>query len=691
MKHVMSTRSRSVRKRGLVLLTVTLAAIAMTAFSTALLRSAGPSPLVAGGIAPPAGYKVAFVGDTDNGVEFEAVLDLILSEGADLVLHQGDFDYGPNPTAFFALIDSILGPNFPYLISVGNHDDLAWNEDCDDPDGCYVTFLKARMAALGIVPDDPNLDDQKYAVEYQGLKMVFVGENGNNGEYGNFIADQLSDDSHVWKICSWHRNQTAMQVGGKSNDMRWNPYELCLQLGAIIATGHEHSYERTKTLVSTASQLVDGSCSDPDAVCLGSGRSFVFVSGLGGREVRNQDRCLPETYPYGCNGEWAKIYTSNQNANYGALFITFNVDGDANKAQGYFKTIDGSIIDTFDLQADQMSASSTTNALPVVEDAYVSSSNSNTNYGTALTLQVSGSNSLAYLKFDLASLAGEEVQQARLRIKVTDGSVKEHLIKLVEDTSWSETGITYDNRPASSMLLNSLKGINTGDWIDIDMSYAVRAKVGQELAISFEDGDEPAVQFSKPSYASNEANGATAVTVTLSTTPTQTVSVQYATADGTATAPDDYISTSDILTFNPGEISKSIPLTIVDDDLEEPDETFTMSLSNPTGATLGVYDQATITIEDDDTLLYTLAAGTIGGGSVALDPGGGVYTAGMTVTLTALPDEYWKFVDWTGDVNSPANPLTVMMDANKTVTATFAVQPEALPNKLYMPVITIHP
>ena len=101
---------------------------------------------------------MAFVGDTDDGAEFEAVLNMILSEGADAVLHQGDFDYSRNPTAFFSLIDSVLGPTFPYLLSVGNHDDLAWNEDCGDPDGCYATFLKARMAALGIVPDDPNLD-----------------------------------------------------------------------------------------------------------------------------------------------------------------------------------------------------------------------------------------------------------------------------------------------------------------------------------------------------------------------------------------------------------------------------------------------------------------------------------------------------------------------------------------------------
>jgi hypothetical protein len=62
--------------------------------------------------------------------------------------------------------------------------------------------------------------------------------------------------------------------------------------------------------------------------------------------VRPQLRCLPATAPYGCNGEWAFIYTSNQNAALGAQFITFNA-GDPNKAAGYFKNINGNTVDNF--------------------------------------------------------------------------------------------------------------------------------------------------------------------------------------------------------------------------------------------------------------------------------------------------------------------------------------------------------
>jgi calcineurin-like phosphoesterase family protein len=331
-------------------LTALLAVMLMALRGTA---QGGPGP-----IRTDPDLKVAFIGDSGNGLDFKRVLELIKSEGADMVMHQGDFDYANDADGFFATIDGVLGPNFPYFASVGNHDIDTWNEGCADPRGCYAEFLKNRMARIGVTPDDPNLNDEMYSVTYRGLKMVFVGQDGpsaGDGIYAPYLQDQLVADDHIWRICSWHKNQHAMQVGRKDDEMGWRVYETCKDLGAIIATGHEHSYHRTKTLTSIQTQIVDASCSGPDNLCVAKGspgKSFVFVSGLGGRGVRGQERCLPATVPYGCNGEWARIYTRTQGATFGALFITFNVDGDPRKARGYFKNINGEIIDTFEISAD---------------------------------------------------------------------------------------------------------------------------------------------------------------------------------------------------------------------------------------------------------------------------------------------------------------------------------------------------
>ena len=60
-----------------------------------------------------------------------------------------------------------------------------------------------------------------------------------------------------------------------------------------------------------------------------------------------------------------------------------------------------------------------------------------------------------------------------------------------------------------------------------------------------------------------------------------------------------------------------------------------------------------------------------GSGQIAADPAGGVYETGTWVKLTAIPSGDYIFSRWTGDLDSPANPDSIFMDANKSVTAVF--------------------
>jgi len=87
--------------------------------------------------------------------------------------------------------------------------------------------------------------------------------------------------------------------------------------------------------------------------------------------------------------------------------------------------------------------------------------------------------------------------------------------------------------------------------------------------------------------------------VTLSPANALPVQVNYATADGTATAGSDYIAVSGTLTFNPGETSKTVTVNVLGDTNDEPDETFTLNLSNGSNADI-IDPQGTATIVDDD-------------------------------------------------------------------------------------------
>ncbi len=74
----------------------------------------------------PVNFTIAFIGDQGLGLNAQAVLNLIKNEGADAVVHSGDFDYVDNPAAWNGQIDAILGADFPYFASVGNHDAAAF-------------------------------------------------------------------------------------------------------------------------------------------------------------------------------------------------------------------------------------------------------------------------------------------------------------------------------------------------------------------------------------------------------------------------------------------------------------------------------------------------------------------------------------------------------------------------------------
>ena len=87
--------------------------------------------------------------------------------------------------------------------------------------------------------------------------------------------------------------------------------------------------------------------------------------------------------------------------------------------------------------------------------------------------------------------------------------------------------------------------------------------------------------------------------VTLSAVTSATVKVNFATANGTATAGSDYVSTSGTLTFNPGDLAMPVSVTINGDQTFEPDETFTVNLAGAVNATL-IKAQGTGTIQNDD-------------------------------------------------------------------------------------------
>jgi aryl-phospho-beta-D-glucosidase BglC (GH1 family) len=160
----------------------------------------------------------------------------------------------------------------------------------------------------------------------------------------------------------------------------------------------------------------------------------------------------------------------------------------------------------------------------------------------------------------------------------------------------------------------------------------------------------PAISIADTTLAEGNTGSTNATfTVTLSKAATTPVTVNYSTVNGTATAGADYTSATDALTFAAGVTSQTISVRVTGDTAVEPNEAFTVALSNPSGATIS-RGTATGIITNDDV------ATTPGDNSATykvVDDWGSGHTANITVTAGQ------NLNGWTVEFDSPAQIVGV--------------------------------
>lgn len=187
------------------------------------------------------------------------------------------------------------------------------------------------------------------------------------------------------------------------------------------------------------------------------------------------------------------------------------------------------------------------------------------------------------------------------------------------------------NEPDETFLVNvtNVSGATVGD--------------GQGLGTIVNDDAVPSLSINDVTVTEGNAGTVTAtLTVTLSAPSGQTVTANYATADGTATAPTDYLGSSGTLSFTPGTTTRTIAVLVNGDTTPEADETFVVNLSAPVNATLADA-QGTVTVLNDDQPVsvgpVTLPQPIIGvpyRQTITASGGSGSYT--YAITAGALPN-----------------------------------------------------
>jgi outer membrane protein OmpA-like peptidoglycan-associated protein len=137
-----------------------------------------------------------------------------------------------------------------------------------------------------------------------------------------------------------------------------------------------------------------------------------------------------------------------------------------------------------------------------------------------------------------------------------------------------------------------------------------------------DDDPTPTVSLTAPTQSVPESVGTVTVTVVLSAASGQSITVPF-TVGGTASSPADYTISAGPITIAAGATTGSAAITVVNDTVDEPDETVTMTLGTPTNATLGSTTAQTVTIQDDDpspTVTFAAASASVGeaGGPLSL-------------------------------------------------------------------------
>ena len=199
--------------------------------------------------------------------------------------------------------------------------------------------------------------------------------------------------------------------------------------------------------------------------------------------------------------------------------------------------------------------------------------------GFAVTLAGVSSQSVTveYASSDVTAVADADYRPVTgvLTFLAGEGSVRTVPVRLLSDSA-DEDDETF--RVTLSSPVGATLGVDSADGTIID--------VNEPPLLSVADARGP-------------EGGELAFEVSLSGTSGRAVTVAYEFLDATARAGEDYEATTGRLTIEPGESGIALPVSLVEDDIDEPDELFVLLLSSPVNA--GLADQVALgTIEDND-------------------------------------------------------------------------------------------
>jgi hypothetical protein len=274
----------------------------------------------------------------------------------------------------------------------------------------------------------------------------------------------------------------------------------------LYLQAHDHAYSRTKQLA------LNGSCTaiptaNFNAACVADGNpasaytagngTVLATVGSGGRSINAEHPELPQ-------GPFFQAWMgSNYNATYGFLKVDVS---DTQLSARFVRGTGGSFADSFTITKSgpppptSTSTTTTSTTMPgggvtvtANADSFVQSDVPTAAHGADTSLYVDSSPSkITYLKFDTSALAGKTLAAATLRITTTSssssGSPDTQVVHPVSDSSWTESGLTYNTRPAvGTANLGSVANTAANTTYSITLNPSqLQALIGGQLTLALD-------------------------------------------------------------------------------------------------------------------------------------------------------------------------------------------------------------
>ncbi|MBU1138167.1 MAG: M6 family metalloprotease domain-containing protein [Proteobacteria bacterium] len=316
---------------------------------------------------------------------------------------------------------------------------------------------------------------------------------------------------------------------------------------------------------------------------------------------------------------WTTLF--NRSGNQGDVWNTVNVDLSPLAGKAITLQIIGLTGSSFtsDMALDRLTISESSKSLVYSSDTFTESSSDDGSIVNTITSTLSGDT------FTATAVSGGYITVANVPDGLTAQVIRTSSSQVTFSLTGNATNHDIEDSMQDIMVQFANEAFTAGDASTV-------ARSTQNIAIAFkENSSTPSFSINDPSMT--EGNSGTATlqfTITLSETPGEMVTIDYATSDGTATAGNDYTPASGQLSFAASETSKSFSVTVSGDYYDEANETFFATLSNNSPGTDISDGTGTGTLYDDDTAGIFV-------GSISNNTTEDGATATFTVVLNSRP------------------------------------------------------